>query len=317
MKPELSVLVCTHNPDAARLGRVLDALRAQTLPTDRWELIIIDNASAPPVAVDLAWQAHARLVVEPKLGLTEARLRGIAEARGEVLVFIDDDNVAAADFLAQAQKISAAWPTLGAWGGNVAPEFSAPPEEWTRAYWHLLALVDVQTPRWSNSRERNHAVPPGAGQCVRASVARHYAQILRDQPLRRRLDRVGTSLSSCGDIDLALTSLDLGLGTGQFPELKLTHIIPPSRLTEEYLLRLTEGVAYSAHIYAYLHGAKPADLLVSRSRGLFQAWERFRLPAREKAFAAALERARTRAHDDLTALDAQSNSTSSASSAPA
>lgn len=305
MKPDVSVIICTHNPDRARLARVLSALRAQTLAPERWELLLIDNASTSPVVPDLGWKSEARIVHEPRLGLTEARLRGIAEARADLLVFIDDDNLAAPDYLDQALRIAHAWPTLGAWGGDVAPEFAAPPEEWTRAYWHLLALAEVKAPRWSNSSTANHAVPPGAGQCVRATVARHYAGLVHDQPLRRSLDRVGNSLSSCGDIDLALTSLDLGLGTGQFPTLRLTHIIPPSRLTRDYLLRLAESIAYSAHVYRFLHGANPRDLLVSRSRGLFNAWERLRLPARERAFAEALERARRRAYRDLLAVEAQ------------
>jgi len=47
---ELTVAVCTHNPRAAFLARTLAALRAQTLASERWELLLIDNASSPPVA---------------------------------------------------------------------------------------------------------------------------------------------------------------------------------------------------------------------------------------------------------------------------
>jgi hypothetical protein len=47
------------------------------------------------------------------------------------------------------------------------------------------------------------------------------------------------------DIDLAYTSNDLGLGTGLFTSLKLVHLMPTSRLQEEYLLRIVEGTTYS------------------------------------------------------------------------
>src|SRR5271154_1339560 len=98
---EVSVIICTHNPRLHYLRRTLDALAEQTLPKDRWELLLIDNMSREPVssAWDLSWHPNARHVREEALGLTNARLRGIRESKGEYLVFIDDDNVAAADYL--------------------------------------------------------------------------------------------------------------------------------------------------------------------------------------------------------------------------
>jgi len=66
------------------------------------------------------------------------------------------------------------------------------------------------------------------------------------------LDRVGTSLLSAGDLDLAATACDIGLGNGLFTSLKLTHLVPRERLEENYLLRLTEAQAlsgwYSSHL---------------------------------------------------------------------
>src|SRR3989337_147732 len=98
---DLSVIICTHNPRPDYLRRALDALKAQTLPLEQWELLFIDNASRERLADlwDISWHPHARHVRESELGLTPARLRGIQESRGEVLVFIDDDNVLASDFL--------------------------------------------------------------------------------------------------------------------------------------------------------------------------------------------------------------------------
>jgi hypothetical protein len=48
------------------LRRVLDALKAQTLPKEQWELLLIDNASKEPLAEswDLSWHPHARHIRE-------------------------------------------------------------------------------------------------------------------------------------------------------------------------------------------------------------------------------------------------------------
>src|ERR1700757_663405 len=114
----ISVLLCTHNPRPDYLGRVLTALRGQTLATKQWELLLIDNASEQPLAqtVDISWHPRGRHIRENELGLTAARLRGIRESSSELLVFVDDDNVLAPDFLAQAAAISARCPVLGVFG---------------------------------------------------------------------------------------------------------------------------------------------------------------------------------------------------------
>src|SRR5277367_5769846 len=98
---EISVIVCTHNPRADYLRRTLDALREQNFPLNKWELLLIDNASEKPLAevYDLSWHPQGRHVRELELGLTAARVRGIRESNGGLLVFVDDDNVLAPDYL--------------------------------------------------------------------------------------------------------------------------------------------------------------------------------------------------------------------------
>jgi glycosyltransferase involved in cell wall biosynthesis len=93
---QLSVIICTHNPRSDYLRRTLESLRAQTLPTKEWELLLVDNASSEPLASrwDLRWHDNALHVREEELGLTPARLRGIRQSRGRLLIFVDDeDNV--------------------------------------------------------------------------------------------------------------------------------------------------------------------------------------------------------------------------------
>src|ERR1022692_4717847 len=98
---KFSVIICTHNPRPDYLRRTLDALKAQTLPKEQWELLLIDNASKEPLADtwDLSWHPQARHIREEALGLTRARLCGISQSKGELLVFVDDDNVLSADYL--------------------------------------------------------------------------------------------------------------------------------------------------------------------------------------------------------------------------
>jgi len=112
----LSVIICTHNPRPDYFERCLGALKAQTLPWNQWELIVVDNRSDKPVAtrIDLSWHRNSRIVREERLGLTPARLCGIQSSKAELLVFVDDDNVLDHDFLEEVLRVADEKPFLGA-----------------------------------------------------------------------------------------------------------------------------------------------------------------------------------------------------------
>src|SRR5690348_10184642 len=124
-----SVVICSHNPRPDYLGSAIDALRNQTLPKKQWELILVDNASEQPLseAWDLSWHPSARHIRETELGIAIARQRGIKESTAELIVFVDDDNVLAPDYLSAVINICEQWPQLGVWGGSIAPKFEVEP----------------------------------------------------------------------------------------------------------------------------------------------------------------------------------------------
>jgi len=251
----ISVVICTHNPREDYLKRVLEALKAQTLPKDQWELLLVDNASANPLAKtwDLSWHPNARHLHEKSLGLTHARLRGIAESQGELLVFVDDDNVLRSDYLHTALKISAEYPKIGAWAGSCFPEYEVEPPEELRPWLAGLVVEKLTASIWGKLRVWSEAGPSGAGMVLRRSQGKYYYKLAANDPLRLSLDRCGKALGSGGDGDMALCGFSLGLGTGRFPELELTHLISSRRLTLEYLEGLYEGFGFGGAILQALH----------------------------------------------------------------
>jgi glycosyltransferase involved in cell wall biosynthesis len=279
------------------LARVLQALKEQDLSCSDWELLLIDNASRAPLAgtYDLSWHPHARCVVETKVGLTSARLRAIREAQGEILVFVDDDNVLEHDYLLQCTRISETYPYLGAWGGQEFHEFEGgePQETWKRDFWMPPRL---EKEIWSNNYDRA-AAPAGAGMCLRRVVATRYTELAAVHPLRSKLDRKGTRLESSGDIDMAFTACDMGLGTGRFPSLRLVHLIPPRRLTDDYLFRLIEGISHSDTILIALRQGIPAKQC--RVDRLVDFYKRLRMPKLQRSLARAAADGRMRALNDL------------------
>lgn len=301
--PDLSVVICTHNPRPAYFARTLEALKGQTLPLERWELIVIDNASAlgREPAEAISWHPAARMLREEKLGLTPARLRGIEEATCELIVFVDDDNVLATDYLEGSFRVANEKPFLGSWSGQCAPDFEEPPAEWTRRYWGNLVIREFDRDSWSNLPRLAATMPCGAGLCVRRSVARRYLELHRSGTRSFQFDRIGTSLLSGGDNDLAATACSMGLGVGLISTLRLTHLIPADRLTLDYLERLAEGIQFSSTLLDHEYGIEtPRRGVLRRIADLLRV---MRLTVPHRRIARAVHRGRDRALGKLSSRE--------------
>ena len=85
-----SVVVCTRYRHAS-LSRCLLALTSVNFRAT--EILVIDNTSGDPDAHRAAEQFQAEYVVEPVVGLSRARNRGLKESRGQVVLYLDDDAI--------------------------------------------------------------------------------------------------------------------------------------------------------------------------------------------------------------------------------
>jgi glycosyltransferase involved in cell wall biosynthesis len=266
---DVSVVIPSHNPDIGRLLETLRGLRGQSLATDRWETLLVDNAStAFPPEKEYAGQAPAnlRVMAEPRLGLTSARISGIRAARGATVVLVDDDNVLAPGYLAEVARIFALNERLGAAGGKSLPTFESPPAPWLSEFLPLLAIRDLGDaellatsfrPEGSARNEYPAFAPIGAGMAVRRGAALAWADSVERDPKRRRLDRSGLELVSGGDNDIVMTLLEQGWSVGYFPSLSLRHLIPASRLDVDYLARLNRAIQKSWVQVLTIHDANP------------------------------------------------------------
>ena len=86
----VSVIVPVFN-DVAGLQRCLAALARQTLPSDEYEVLVVDNASSCDLSPALSACPQAQLLHEPSAGSYAARNTGLTKARGRLLAFTDAD----------------------------------------------------------------------------------------------------------------------------------------------------------------------------------------------------------------------------------
>jgi glycosyltransferase involved in cell wall biosynthesis len=253
----LSVAICTRNPRRDYLDRVCAALAGQTLARAQWELLLIDSASDQPLTNLAARSAGlgCRIVRLEISGLVRARIAAIAAATAPVLLFLDDDNVPAPDFLRQGLALSARWPGLGCWGPAViVPECESPPGPHIAEHLGRMACCDFPADRWSNTLD---VVPPGAGLFVRLECARAYAAFAERDPRRQLVGETADRFFRGDDTDLVFHLVKSGRGAGQFRSLHLTHLMPNRRLTQDYVVMLAKVAAGSAVVINHLWGVPP------------------------------------------------------------
>jgi glycosyltransferase involved in cell wall biosynthesis len=150
MGPASSVVVCTRYR-AELVARCLASLTRLQHPS--YELIVVDNTRGEHEVEQLASDAGARYVVEPREGLSRARNTGAREARGAIVAYIDDDAVAEPGWLA-CHAAALEDPTLAATTGRILP--TSLDAEAARSYaaaggedlGRIAFCVDPTTPAW-------------------------------------------------------------------------------------------------------------------------------------------------------------------------
>lgn len=137
--PRASVVICTRDrPDSVRI--TLNSILSGRYPSDRYEVIVVDNAAAGDSVVDLIetefqGEVAVRVVREPEPGLSHARNRGLAAAEGEIVVFADDDVLVDRDWLATLVVAFERGDRVGASSGLTLPDvLETPTQRWVEGF---------------------------------------------------------------------------------------------------------------------------------------------------------------------------------------
>jgi glycosyltransferase involved in cell wall biosynthesis len=119
----LTVIIPVYN-GAGTLPRCLAALRAQTFPSDRFEIIVVDNNSTDGSADIVRRHADVILLHEPAQGAYVARNRAALAATGDILVFTDPDCIPTPDWLESIARAMEPDDIEATIGGYVPPTHS-------------------------------------------------------------------------------------------------------------------------------------------------------------------------------------------------
>jgi GT2 family glycosyltransferase len=220
-----SIIICTHNR-AADLAENLPRLKLIDYPPGQYEIMVIDNASTDDTSA-VAFSEGVACIREERLGLSHARNRGIAEACGELIAFIDDDAWPEPDWLKKLDEAFAD-PQVACVGGRVIPawkELVGWPDWLHERLIGFFSVVDY------GARQELHYpnYPVGTNIAVRKKVFDEIGGFNAD------LGRRGTSLLSGEESELCLRIEKAGYRILYIPETVVHHMIHARRLTKEWV----------------------------------------------------------------------------------
>ncbi len=232
MKIKLTVAICTWNR-ADLLSQTLGELSLATPPRQGWEVIVVNNRctdSTDRVIARYQDSLPLRRIYEHNAGLSNARNAAVDNARGDYILWTDDDVLVSRNWLTAYEFEFASWPEVAFFGGPIFPWFDGTPPDW------LAKVIDRVGSAYAirdlgalpKALERTSELPYGA----------NYAVRFREQKFHRydaALGRKGKG-GALGEETAVLTAILKAGGTGRWtPQASVRHFIPRDRQNLQYL----------------------------------------------------------------------------------
>ncbi|MCJ7636222.1 MAG: glycosyltransferase, partial [Nitrososphaeraceae archaeon] len=210
---------------------------------NEYEIIVIDNGSTDNTKKEIEdlnqrYDNRISYFYDPRPGLHIGRHLGAKHARGEILLYCDDDIIASPDWV---KEIYACYSKkeVGAAGGKILPKFEITPPKWLKlfhsGYLSLLNLGDEYL-------EINTNEIYGCNLSIRREVLFKLGGFHPDGMPQNLIKYRGD-----GESALMTSVVNAGYKTVYNPKAFVYHVIPSSRLTIDYFKQraFNQGVSDS------------------------------------------------------------------------
>lgn len=247
MPPTISVLICAFTLERIdRIAAAIESLRAQTVPPHEI-LLVIDHSPALEAECRQRWPQVQVMPNREQQGLSGARNTGVEASGGEVVAFLDDDAVAAPDWIGRLGAAYADPAVLGV-GGAIHPDWEQgrprwfPPEfDW------VVGCTHSGMPR---QRE-------GVRNLVGANMSFRRTALIEVGGFRHELGRIGKIPAGCEETDLCIR---IGHRHPEAtvlydPGASVDHYVPPARGRVSYYASRCRGEGRSKAILSALVGS--------------------------------------------------------------
>jgi len=260
----ITVAIPTHNR-ASLLRETLQRLACVAIPDGvDWELIVVQNNctdGTPAMLADLAGQLPLRALSESRPGVNFARNAAVDAARGEYIVFTDDDTLVEQGWLAAYASAFASAPDADVFGGPIVPRFASPPPQWLRASLPLVHAAYGNLEGRGRGETFSAAFHPyGANMAFRTSV-------LRQSPFDSLLGPSGNTRINGSEKALILKLLAGGHAGRWVEYARVEHCVQEKQMTTDFLRWYFTGQGASMALAPSKPGVK---MLWGRPRWLWR-----------------------------------------------
>lgn len=240
----LTAIICTYNR-AKYIGPLLESIAANDLSKQEYEILLVDNNCTDNTRelCDSFAKTHLdvnlRYVTEPEQGLSAARNKGIKEAKGDVIVYIDDDALVDEWYLRTIVDYMGTHLEIDAVGGPIIPLYENTQEpHWMTRYTKELLCGYL----YFGEEERpfpGERYPGGGNAAYRAEVFKKVGFF------NTALGRKGNGLMGSEEKDIFDKMKTQSMRFMYLPKMILHHIIPQKKLERDYFDRLTLQIGKS------------------------------------------------------------------------
>ncbi len=234
----VTVAICTWNRSRL-LAQTLEGLTKAVVPHGlTWEVLVVDNNSTDEtksVALTFNERLPLKYLLEPILGLCQARNRALMESCGQYVLFIDDDVLVGEDWLSAFARTARRFPQAAAFGGPIEPWWVA---EADPLFLEVFPRLKIGFAAIDHKREEGPL--PSDLQIYGANMAFKKAVLgsLRFDP---RLGQRGKNEKRNDEIEFVSRLRVNGGVVFWVPGMRVQHYVDPARMRLSYLRRITIG----------------------------------------------------------------------------
>lgn len=224
----VSIIICTYKRSDL-LAHCLEALSQQNIPSSQFEVLVVDNNSPDDTQAVAAKYAarfeHYKVVLESNQGLSYARNRGYQEAKGDWVVYLDDDAKARPNFVERALWVieQGKYPCFG---GIDVPWYKD-----GRPHWFKDEYVSSRLDYKTLSRVKEGWFITGFAMVFKKSILETF------EGFSTALGMTGDKIAYGEETELQLRLREKGIAIGYDPELIVDHYVHPYKTKVDWFFK--------------------------------------------------------------------------------